>query len=226
MRYQGQLVEWNDEQGYGFIQPLDERQQAHKIFLHIKAFENRGPRPITGAMLEYNVALDSQGRPNAQQVSYVRRKQAQQNHINQNQPNQKHSSQNQSSQQRNRQAQLKQNQFKQHWRGWLITVYAVLIIALVMTQQLPLWVLIVPVLLSGLNYAFYTTDKQAAQQGRRRIPEKNLHLVAVLGGWPGALLAQQRLRHKSAKTEFLQVFWLTVVINWLLVGLVAYFKWI
>ncbi|RYZ92952.1 MAG: cold shock domain-containing protein, partial [Moraxellaceae bacterium] len=154
MRYQGQLVEWNDEQGYGFIQPLD-RRQSQKIFMHIKSFAQRGPRPIIGAMLEYNVALDSQGRHNAQQVSYVLRKQTQQNHINQNQPNQKHSSQ-----QRNRQAQLKQNQFKQHWRGWLITVYAVLIIALVMTQQLPLWVLIVPVLLSGLNYAFYTTDKQ------------------------------------------------------------------
>lgn len=222
MRYQGQLVEWNDEQGYGFIQPLDQRQHPHKIFLHIKAFETRGPRPITGAMLEYQVALDSQGRPNAQRVSYVRRKQTQQNRSNHNPSNQNQFSQKHAS----RNPILANMALKQHWRGWLITVYAVLMIALVMTQQLPLWLLLVPILLSGFNYAFYATDKQAAQQGRRRIPEKNLHLVAVLGGWPGALWAQQYLRHKSAKTEFLQVFWLTVIVNWLLVGLVAYFKWI
>lgn len=206
MRYQGQLIEWNDEQGYGFIQPLD-RRQSQKIFMHIKSFAQRGPRPIIGAMLEYNVALDSQGRHNAQQVSYIR---------------QKKSSAMAATRFNPQPTQLALAQ----WRGWLITVYAVLIVALLMTHQLPLWFVAIPVMLSGLNYAFYRTDKQAAQQGRRRIPEKNLHLVALLGGWPGALLAQQRLRHKSSKTEFLQVFWLTVIANWLLVGLVAYFKWI
>jgi len=40
-----------------------------------------------------------------------------------------------------------------------------------------------------------------------------LHLLSLAGGWPGALLAQQLLRHKSAKAEFRQVFWATVVIN-------------
>lgn len=37
--------------------------------------------------------------------------------------------------------------------------------------------------------------------------------MALLGGWPGALLAQQVLRHKSAKAEFRQVFWVTVLLN-------------
>ena len=37
--------------------------------------------------------------------------------------------------------------------------------------------------------------------------------MALAGGWPGALLAQQWLRHKSAKREFRAVFWATLVLN-------------
>ncbi len=65
--------------------------------------------------------------------------------------------------------------------------------------------------LSLLSYAVYAADKRAAQQNRRRVPERTLHLLALLGGWPGALLAQQHLRHKTAKPRFLIVFWLTAL---------------
>lgn len=37
--------------------------------------------------------------------------------------------------------------------------------------------------------------------------------MALAGGWPGALLAQQWLRHKSSKTSFQLQFWLMVLIN-------------
>ncbi|HBH39727.1 MAG TPA: DUF1294 domain-containing protein [Curvibacter sp.] len=66
------------------------------------------------------------------------------------------------------------------------------------------------VLMSVLSYAMYAVDKRAAQRGHRRVPERTLHLLALLGGWPGALLAQRRLRHKTAKPRFLIVYWLTV----------------
>ncbi len=68
-------------------------------------------------------------------------------------------------------------------------------------------------LLSLVTYAVYALDKAAARRNRRRVPERTLHLLALLGGWPGALLAQQHLRHKSSKTRFLAVFWLTVLIH-------------
>jgi uncharacterized membrane protein YsdA (DUF1294 family) len=37
--------------------------------------------------------------------------------------------------------------------------------------------------------------------------------MALAGGWPGALLAQQLLRHKSSKPAFRKAFWATVMLN-------------
>ena len=53
------------------------------------------------------------------------------------------------------------------------------------------------------------------------LPENALHLLALAGGWPGALLAQQFLRHKSTKQEFRQVFWVTVLLNIIALVLLA-----
>ncbi|MFB9867695.1 DUF1294 domain-containing protein [Vreelandella sulfidaeris] len=66
---------------------------------------------------------------------------------------------------------------------------------------------------SVIAYLTYAVDKKAAINRRRRVSEKTLHLLGVLGGWPGALLAQRRLRHKTQKTMFQCVFWLTAGIN-------------
>lgn len=66
---------------------------------------------------------------------------------------------------------------------------------------------------SGLALVAYGRDKSAARQQRQRTPERRLHLIALLGGWPGALAAQQVLRHKSAKPSFRLVFRLTVLAN-------------
>ena len=66
---------------------------------------------------------------------------------------------------------------------------------------------------SLVAYAAYAVDKSAARNNKRRISEKLLHILELVGGWPGAWLAQGRLRHKSRKTSFRIVFWLMVTIN-------------
>lgn len=67
--------------------------------------------------------------------------------------------------------------------------------------------------LSVITFVLYAVDKKAAMQGKWRISERTLHLFALIGGWPGALLAQKLLRHKSKKRSFQLVFWGTVVLN-------------
>ena len=67
--------------------------------------------------------------------------------------------------------------------------------------------------MSLFTFIVYAIDKAAARAQRRRTPESTLHLLALAGGWPGALLAQKWLRHKSVKQPFRTVFWLTMVLN-------------
>ncbi len=65
----------------------------------------------------------------------------------------------------------------------------------------------------------YAIDKSAARRGDWRTPEATLLLLGLVGGWPGGLLAQQWLRHKTSKTSFQWKFYLTVVLN---IGLFLY----
>ena len=69
------------------------------------------------------------------------------------------------------------------------------------------------VLASVVCFALYARDKAAARRGDRRTPERDLLLLGLAGGWPGALLAQRWLRHKTVKMPFRALFWLTVGVN-------------
>jgi uncharacterized membrane protein YsdA (DUF1294 family) len=74
--------------------------------------------------------------------------------------------------------------------------------------------------LSLLTFIVYALDKWAAVNGNWRTPERTLHILGVAGGWPGALIAQQFLRHKCSKPSFMVVFWVTVALN--VAGFVAW----
>ena len=66
---------------------------------------------------------------------------------------------------------------------------------------------------SAASIVVYAVDKSAARQGRWRASERTLHLLAVIGGWPGALVAQRLFRHKLRKPSFQAAFLITVVLN-------------
>lgn len=74
-------------------------------------------------------------------------------------------------------------------------------------------------LASLIAYYLYAKDKAAAIAGTWRVPENTLHTAALIFGWPGALIAQERLRHKTKKQSFRIFFWLTVIIN---LGVIAW----
>ena len=76
--------------------------------------------------------------------------------------------------------------------------------------------------LSLACFVAYGLDKRRAGNGSRRVPEQTLHILALLGGWSGALLGQRHFRHKTKKLSFLIVFWCVVVLHVAVVGTSAY----
>lgn len=104
----------------------------------------------------------------------------------------------------------------------LMLAYATALVWAVMMKRAPWWVLPAAFVFSLLAFFAYWRDKSAARQGRSRTPENTLHLWSLAGGWPGAWAAQQVLRHKSGKAEFLAVFWLTTAVHCAAVG---YWLW-
>ena len=95
----------------------------------------------------------------------------------------------------------------------IAVIFLVLAMALVLLGKLPIVVIWFYLAASIITFLVYAVDKSAAKNGQWRTPENTLHLLALAGGWPGALVAQKWLRHKSKKPSFQIGFWVSVVIN-------------
>jgi len=76
-----------------------------------------------------------------------------------------------------------------------------------------LWIIGGYAVVSLVTFAAYGLDKRRAIRGRRRIPERTLHLLELLGGWPGALAGQTLFRHKRRKLSYMAVFAVIVVLH-------------
>ncbi|MCU1528199.1 MAG: hypothetical protein JWP75_1962 [Frondihabitans sp.] len=94
-----------------------------------------------------------------------------------------------------------------------VPVFAALFVWRAMVRPFPVGVPWLYLALSILLAVVYAVDKSAARAGRWRISERNLLFVGLLGGWPGGVVAQQVLRHKTRKRSFQLAFWATVVVN-------------
>lgn len=76
-----------------------------------------------------------------------------------------------------------------------------------------MWPASIYLVMSSVTFLFYWSDKRRAQTERRRISENSLHLMGLIGGWPGGLLAQQLFRHKTRKWRFQLIFWSMILIH-------------
>jgi uncharacterized membrane protein YsdA (DUF1294 family) len=85
--------------------------------------------------------------------------------------------------------------------------------AAALAGRLPVAIVATYGIASTVAFLAYARDKSAAQRGQWRTRERSLHLLGIAGGWPGALLAQRVLRHKSRKKSFRVAFWGTVCAN-------------
>ena len=87
------------------------------------------------------------------------------------------------------------------------------LVGLLVLDELPVTLLGAYGLFSAAAFLMYGADKSAAEQGRWRTSESTLHTLALIGGWPGALVAQRVFRHKTTKQPFRTIFWFTVIAN-------------
>jgi len=184
MRFNGTIKTWNDERGFGFISPSHGGQE---IFLHIKAFPNRSARPQVGERVTFEIELNSDGKKRATAVKPLRRS-----------------------------ASFRQQVNSARWgtASYLaIPAFMVLYVAVAFLWEVSAWVLGIYIGASVLAFATYGIDKFAAVSDSWRVPEYVLLLIGLLGGWPGAIVAQQVMRHKSSKASFRSAFWRTVFLN-------------
>ena len=102
------------------------------------------------------------------------------------------------------------------WGGaslFAVPAFALLYVAIAVVWRVPNTVGLAYLALSTVCFIMYAADKSAAKSGGWRTKESTLLLTGLVGGWPGAMLAQQFLRHKSVKASFRSAFWGTVVMN-------------
>lgn len=96
---------------------------------------------------------------------------------------------------------------------YLALTFLIVVLGCNAIGRIPTEIVYFYLLMSFVSFIIYAFDKSKSKKGGRRIPEKTLHLLAIAGGWPGAIFAQQSLRHKTQKKEFRFVFWITVIVN-------------
>jgi len=185
MRFEGTLKTWNDERGFGFITPV---QGGDEIFVHIKAFSMRTGRPAVNQPVSFEVEIGPQGKKRAKNVQPIRAARSVR----------------------------RQSSSPAQWGVaslFAIPAFLALYFVVALVWRVPGIYAAVYLAASLVCFLAYAIDKSAATAGRWRTPESTLLLLGLACGWPGAILAQQLLRHKSNKAAFRSAFWVTVVIN-------------
>lgn len=154
------------------------------IFVHVNDFRSRGRRPAIGAIVTYRLALDDKQRQTATEVHYH------------DEPD--------------------TGEGTAH-RSPLIVAFAIGFLVLIgilgLLRDLPAVVYAGVLGTSLVSVLLYGLDKWSAKTGGWRVPEATLHFWALIGGWPGALVAQTLFHHKTTKRSFRETFWITVIVN-------------
>lgn len=154
-----------------------------RLFVHVSAFP-RGGRPVVGCEVTYAEVRDERGRERAGAVQYLT-------------------------------APPTSGPRRRGIRVVLAVAasFFALLVSLVVLDKMPVTLLAAYGVLSVVAFFIYGEDKSAAEQGRWRTPESTLHMLALVGGWSGALVAQHFFHHKTTKQPFRAIFWITVIAN-------------
>lgn len=183
----GHIESWNEARGFGFLIPENpQRDMPARVFFHVRDYDGRAAQPVVGARVRFTPQRQSDGRWRAIRVAAVAAASVQRAV--------------RGARPRPMQSSVPAGSMTAQWiaiGGWLV----LLGIAFA-TGRLPALAFAALAGLNLLTFAAYAFDKRAAQRGRWRTPESQLHLLELLGGWPAAAVAQQRLGHKRSKPAY------------------------
>lgn len=186
MRFEGVLKTWNDDRGFGFIEPL---QGGQEIFVHIKSFPLGTGRPGPNLKMTFEVEVGPDGKKRARNVHLV------------------------SPPRSSSQAHGKPSATWGKTSLFALFAFALLFLVVTLVWRPPILFALAYGVMSLVSFLFYAHDKNAAEAGEWRTPEGTLLMLDLIGGWPGAIVAQQMFRHKTSKVSFRIAFWATVLLN-------------
>jgi uncharacterized membrane protein YsdA (DUF1294 family)/cold shock CspA family protein len=156
---------------------------GEKAFVHISAFTDR-QRPKEGVIITYDLGRDKQNRLQAIGIRYPKA---------------------------SRPTNIPTSNGLVAYMAAALFIGVVVI--LVVLEMLPINLLFVYLIASGITFMVYAFDKAAAMRNEWRTAENTMHLLSLIGGWPGALVGQQLFRHKTKKLEFQLMYWCSIIAN-------------
>lgn len=196
----GKIIKYDNQKKFGFIKTNNNKD----IFFHIREFRPRR-EPVIGEQIVFELGEDHQGRicaTNIQELSFIIQKEREK------------------TQKIQRRQAYEAHQERQEQKYGVLNavcivalVYLILFALSVLFFNGSIFILLWYFIVSGISFFMYYLDKNFAQNNERRIPEKRLHQIDILGGWIGASFAHKLLNHKATKTEFRNIFYLTIIAN-------------
>lgn len=169
---------------------------ARRVFVHVSQYDRRHGRPQIGSRVTFETGRGPDGREQATAVRLD--------------------------------GPVSHGQRAPRRRRWpwaLVVLWCGALAAATVVADLPVWVVGAYGAASLVCFVAYWLDKRAAVARRWRTPESTLLLLGLVGGWPGAVVAQETFRHKTVKKSFRTAFWGTVLVHVLVVGAVAVDRW-
>lgn len=186
MRKIGELVQWNNKGGYGFVRD----DAGRDLYLHISKMK-AGARPRIGDRLEFEIGKGRNGRPAALDATVVETTPPPPaptlRDIARITPGSK--------------------RLKLGLRIAVATGLALLVLLAIGSGHVPVWFGLIYTLMGAASAVLYRYDKLYAMEGRYRVSEANLHVVDLAFGIIGGLAAQELYRHKTVKPTFVTTTW-------------------
>ena len=196
----GELVQWNNKGGFGFVRDA----AGNDFYVHISKLADGQSRPRIGDLLSYEIASGRNGRPAAVNVAVASAAPLPERTM----------------------ADIKRpsssvSRYKVGLRTAAATVMTLLILLAIGTQRAPIWLGGTYALMGAASALLYRFDKFYALSGRWRVSETNLHLVDLCFGIIGGLAAQEVYRHKTVKPRFVAATWSIALVHVLALATLA-----